>query len=265
LTKTAWALIRREPTMLWLAMIATGIGFVDVAAFLYLSGSFHPATHSRGDIGLAGLIMIYPTTFIAVFFDVAMAAAANASFEGRSLTVGEALGEAWKRRWLIVKWALLATGVGILLEQIASRIPFAGRLATWLVGMAWALATIFVVPLLALEDRGPIEAAKESAGLIRRRWGEGITGLLGIGGWTLIVVIPALVIGAAGVAIRVHDPNAGAALIAIAVGILFLVFSLSRATGQVFTVALYRYAIGIDTDEGFAAADLADPFKRRGE
>lgn len=116
-------------------------------------------------------------TFLSVFFNVALAGAAAASLEGRSIGVREALGISWKRVGRIAQWALLAAGVGFILEQLASRIPGAGRLASWLIGTAWSLATIFAAPLLALEGPGPVETAKQSFGLIKGKWGEGITGL----------------------------------------------------------------------------------------
>jgi hypothetical protein len=264
LTKAAWTLIRRDPTMVSIALIGAGCGLAGGAALLYFSGYLSSPAHSRGDLALAAVIGIYPLTFISVFFNVALAGAAAASFEGRPISVGEALGISWQRFGRIAQWSLLAAGVGLILEQLASRIPGAGRLASWLLGAAWSLATIFAVPLLALEDRGPIETAKESVHLIKSRWGEGITGLVGIGAWTVIVMIPVGVLFAVGLAIRTRDATAGAALIAVAIGALLLVSALSLATRQVFTVALYRYANGLSAGEGFAEADLENPFRRRG-
>ena len=77
-------------------------------------------------------------------------------------------------------------------------------------------------------------------------------------------LIPAAILIVCGVAIRNQDATAGEALIAIAVGVIFLVSALSLATRQVFEVALYRYANGSPDSGGFATADLADPFRRRG-
>jgi hypothetical protein len=203
-------------------------------------------------------------TFLSVFFNVALAGAAVACLDGRSVTVRAALGISWQRGGRIAQWSLLAAGVGIVLEQIVTRIPGAGRVAAWLLGAAWSLATIFAVPLLALDGPGPFETAKRSVELIKGRWGEGITGLVGIGAWTTVASIPALILIGVGVAIRHQDATAGEALIAIAVGAIFLVSALSLATRQIFEVALYRYADGSEDTGGFAAADLADPFHRRG-
>jgi hypothetical protein len=264
LTKIAWALIRRDPTMISIAMIGTACGLAGSAAILYFSGYLSSPTHSRGHLALVAIIAVYPMTFLSVFFNVALAGAAAACLDGRSITVREALGISWTRVGRIAQWSLLAAGVGIVLDQIVSRIPGGGRVASWLLGAAWSLATIFAVPLLALEGPGPLETAKQSVKLIKGKWGEGITGLVGIGAWTTVALIPVAILIGIGIAIRHQDATAGEALIAIAVGALFLVSALSLATRQVFEVALYRYANGSEDSGGFTTADLADPFSRRG-
>jgi len=264
LTKAAWALIRRDPTMISIALIGAGCGLAGAAALLYFSGYFSSPTHSQGDLALAAIIGLYPMTFLSVFFNVALAGAAAASFDGRPIGVREALGISWKRVGRIAQWSLLAAGVGLILEQVASRIPGAGRLASWLLGAAWSLATIFAVPLLALEGAGPLETAKESVHLIKSKWGEGITGLASIGIWTVFATIPVGILFAVGLSVRNRDATLAAALIAIAVGAILLVSALSLATRQVFSVALYRYASGVPGTRGFAAADLEEPFRRRG-
>jgi hypothetical protein len=264
LTRVAWALIRRDPTMVSIALMGAGCGLAGAAAILYFSGSFDSSTHARGGLALAAIVGIYPMTFLSVFFNVALAGAAAASFDGQPIGVREALGISWKRVARIAQWSLLAAGVGLILEQIASRIPGAGRLASWLLGAAWSVATIFAVPLLALEGAGPLETAKESVHLIKSRWGEGITGLVSIGAWTVFVMIPVVILFGIGLSLRNGDATASAALIAIAIGAILLVSALSLATRQVFSVALYRYASGAPSTGGFAAADLEEPFRRRG-
>jgi hypothetical protein len=255
LTKAAWVLIRRDPTMISIALMGAGCGLAGTAALLYFSGYLSSPTHSRGDLALAAIIGIYPMTFLSVFFNVALAGAAAASFDGRPIGVREALAISWRRLGRIAQWSLLAAGVGLLMEQIASRIPGAGRLASWLLGAAWSLATIFAVPLLALEGAGPLETTKESVRLIRSRWGEGITGLAGISAWTFFALVPVGILVAVGLSVRASDATLGAALIAIAVGAL--------AAQQVFSVALYLYASGEPNTGGFAATDLEEPFRRR--
>jgi len=262
LTKAAWAIIRRDPTMIAIALLGAGCALLGAAAILYFSGYFSSPSDSRGRAALIAAIAVYPLTFLSVFFNVALAGAAVARFEGRPIDLRQALGISFNRLGRIAQWSLLAAGVGIALEQIASRIPGAGRLASWLLGAAWGLATIFAVPLLVLKGAGPFDTAKESVRLIKTKWGEGITGLVGINAWTAIVMVPAAIV--LGIGIFATDAALGAVLIAIAVAAILLVAALSTATQQVFSVALYRYATGAPGTDQFAAADLEDPFSRRG-
>jgi hypothetical protein len=263
LTMASWAVIRRDPTMVSLALMGAGFALAGTAAIMLFSGYFDSPDHSSGKLVLAGAIAIYPLTFVSVFFNVALAAAASAHFDGHPIGVGEALGISFKRLGRIAQWSLLAAGVGLILERIASLIPGASWLASWLLGAAWSLATIFAVPLLALEDRGPLDTAKESVRMIRHRWGEGITGLVSIGAWTVFAAIPIGILFGIGLAVDRHDANLGAALIAIAIGGILLMSALSLATREVFTVALYRYAKGEEVPGAFDAADFEQPFKRR--
>jgi hypothetical protein len=264
LTKASWAVIRQDPTMISIALIGAGFALAGAAAIGYFGGSFDSGPHSRGQLALVAAIAVYPLTFISVFFNVALAGAAAAHFDGHPIDVREALAISWKRVGRIAQWALLAAGVGLVLDLLVSRIPFAGRFAAWLLDAAWSVATIFAVPLLAFDGRGPIDTAKDSIHLVKGKWGEGITGLVSIGAWTFIAMIPIAILIAVGVATDRNDPNLGAALIAIAVGGLLLVSALSLATREVFSVALYRYANGSTDTGAFAAADLEDPFSRRG-
>ncbi len=259
LTAAAWQVMRRDRTMIGLALLGAGCGILGGGAVLYFGGYFSSADHSQGGFAVVGLIALYPLTFISVFFNVALASAAQAHFDGRQLSLGEALGAAWERLGRIALWSLLSAGVGVILSEIAARIPGAGRLVSWLLGAAWSVGTIFAIPLLALEDAGPIEALRGSGHLVKSRWGEGISGLVGISAWTVIVAIPAGILLGLGVAEGKSHPGSGVAMIAVGLIALLVVSAMATATRQVFAVALYRYATDVPTG-GFAAADLEYPF-----
>ncbi|HSR95321.1 MAG TPA: DUF6159 family protein [Solirubrobacterales bacterium] len=259
LTGIAWRLIRRDRTMIALALLGAGCGIAGAGVVLYFGGYLSFQGHSRGHFALIALIALYPLTFVSVFFNVALASAAAASFDGRQIGLGEALRASRARLAHIALWSLLAAGVGLVLSEISSRLPGGGRIAAWLVGAAWGLATIFVIPLLALEDAGPIEAVRDSVHLVKGRWGEGLTGLVGIGAWTVVVSLPAAICLAFGLMRGASDPGTGVPLIVIGAIGLVVVSALAGATRQVFTVALYRFATGVSVT-GFAAADLENAF-----
>jgi hypothetical protein len=264
LTKTAWGLVRQDKAMVGLALLGMTSGLIFVGVFTLIGG--YSGDAGQGTVLLAILIALYPSTFLGVFFNVALASAANAALEGRRLSFGEALGESRKRLGKIALWSLLAAGVGAVLAELSSRIPGGGRIASALVGAAWGLATLFVVPILATvtPTPGPITALKDSVAVVRKRWGEGISGSVTISVWTVFVAIPAALLLGAGFAVMGGGSAAlGGVLVAAGGLLLFGVVALSAAVQQVFVLCLYRYATE-GTARGFSEQDLANPpFRQR--
>lgn len=267
LTLAAWRLMRRDRTMIVLALIGTLCALAGAALMLDVGGVFSPGHHSRGHFAGVALLFLYPLTFVSVFLNVALTAAAAATLEGRQMGVGGALGEAWKRVGRIAGWSLLSAVVGALINQVVSRIPGGGRVVAWLFGAAWALGTIFAIPLLVIEEAGPVEALRGSATMIRSKWGEGLTGLVSISAWTVVAMIPLVFLFMIGLSVRTQEAltqrsGIGIALIVLSAVAFFVISAFANATRQVFNLALFRYASGLETP-GFAAADLEEPFKRK--
>jgi hypothetical protein len=264
LTKTAWGLVRQDKAMVGLALLGMTSGLIFVGVFTLIGG--YSGDAGQGTVLLAILIALYPSTFLGVFFNVALASAANAALEGRRLSFGEAIGESRKRLGKIALWSLLAAGVGALLAELSSRIPGGGRIASALLGAAWGLATLFVVPILATvkPTPGPITALKDSVAVLRKRWGEGISGTITINVWMLFVTIPAALLLGIGFAVMGSGSAALGAVLAAAGGLLlFAAVALGAAVQQVFLLCLYRYATD-GTARGFDEQDLANPpFRHR--
>lgn len=262
LTGTAWAFLRRDRTLIGIAalgMLTTAVAWVAV---LYLGGYLDDPMQSGGHLALVMAIAAFPVTFVAVFLNVALVCAATEAMRGGRLGIREALVAAATRVGPIAVWTLLSVGVGLLLEQVASRIPWGGRIITWLAGAAWSLATIFVIPVLVVESANAIPAVRRSASLIKQRWGESIAGSLTIGAWMLIVSVPACIVLGAGVALAHSAPGLATVLIAIGVVALVAIGAAGMAVRELFALALYRYAVDGEV-RIFAAGDLDRPFSAR--
>ena len=263
LTKAAWALIRRDPTMISIALMGAGCGLAGGAAIIYFSGYIGSPTHSRGDLALAVIVSLYPMTFLSVFFNVALAGAAAASFDGRPIGVRRALGIAWKR--VGPDCAVVAAGGGSGARLGADRLANPRCRAPCVLAARCRLEPGDNLRRAIAGTRGR-RTTGDREGVSppdQEQMGGGITGLASIGIWTVFVTIPVAILFALGLSVRNRDATAGAALIAIAIGAILLVSALSLATRQVFSVALYRYASGAPSTGGFAAADLEEPFRRR--
>ena len=175
LTKVAWSLIRRDRTMVVLAFVGIAGATVFTALIFVLGGFFsHSGDGGNGRFGLVATIAFYPSVLVSVFFNVALASAASAAFDGERMSAGEAIRIAWGKRGRIAAWSLISALVGAIIAEIASRLPGGAEAVGWLAGSAWGLATIFVVPILAMEGTGAVSAVKRSAGLVKSRWGEGL-------------------------------------------------------------------------------------------
>jgi hypothetical protein len=262
LTKVAWTLIRHDRAMLSLAFLGVASAMVITVLVLYFGGYLSSSGHRSGNFGLIAVLAYYPSVLVSVFFNVALACAASAALDGETMSAGEAIRMAYGKRGRIALWSLITAVVGMIISEIASRLPGGAKLVGWLAGAAWGLATIFVVPILAMEGISPIAAAKRSAGMVRTRWGEGVTGNVAISAWAVVVTIPACFLLGIGAAMVGQQPGAGFALLAIGIIVIVAISTVVAATRQVFAVALYRYAIDAPIG-GFSTADLENPFTGR--
>jgi hypothetical protein len=262
LTRAAWEVVRNDRSLLVLAAISAIAGGIGLALIFILGGSFQNGRLKGDELALYALIFAYPLTFISVFFNTAIAAAASAALEGRHLSVGQALAVPMRKLPTVALWSLIAAVVGFLLEQAASRLPLGGSIAARLVGLGWALASLFAIPIIALEDCSAPEALKRSSHVVKKRWGEGIGGSLIIGAWTAIAVLLAIVVFVVAAVATNDVPAVRDAVIVLGVLVLAAIVALQLVVRQTFAVALYRYATDGSALGPFAEGDLQAPFAR---
>jgi uncharacterized protein DUF6159 len=259
LTRTAWAVLRRDPTMVALAAMSLLVTAAGTVALFWAAGWRGGSDHTDRLVWVSA-VAAWPLTFVGTFFNVALAAAAAAALQGERMSLGRALGVSVRRLGQIALWSLLAAGVGVALREIAERVPFGARVATWIVGAAWGLVTFFAVPILALEGCTATACVTRSTRLIKRRWGEGVGGTVLITAWAVVVAVPAGMLMGVGLAV---DGVARIVLIVFGALVLLTATALSGAVRQVFAVALYRYATAGDVLGGFSESDLDRPFTPR--
>jgi hypothetical protein len=265
LTKSAWTVVRHDRALLILAMVSGLFGAASVAVIFGLTGFYGHRHFNEGHLALIALILSYPLTFVSVFFNTAIAAAASAALEGNRLSLGEALAVPARRVGQVALWALIAAVVGVVLEQLANRLPLGGSIVARLVGLGWSLASLFAIPILAVDGCSAPQCLSRSAQLVKERWGEGISGNVIVTAWTVIVIFPLALILGLSLAATGGDPGARDTVIAVAVIVFVSILAISAVVRQTFAVALYRYA-KTDTAQGpFQEGDLRSPFgsKRR--
>lgn len=246
-----------------------------IASFFVLASFIAPifATDlflKNGDLqkGQEVLLLLYAflyyvcNFFVIVFFNTCVVACAAMRFEGHDPTVGDGLRAAFARLPQILGWSVLAATVGMVLRAIEERSDLIGRIVAGLLGVAWTLTTFLAVPVLVLEKKGPIEALKTSAGLLRKTWGEQIFSNIGFGAIGTLFAIPGI-LGLVGAFALMQTSMALFGLVlAVSVGYLILFSLVMSATDSIFRTALYMYAHNGRAPAGFSEEILAGAIGR---
>jgi len=191
---------------------------------------------------------------IVVYFNVALVTIVSRILEGGAASINDGLQAAWERKSRIFQWALLAATVGVFLQALEERLGFLGRIVVRLFGAAWALASYFVVPVLAANDVGPVEALAQSGQLISETWGEEVVGSFSFGLIFAILAIPGIALP---FALSRSFGNAGVVSGIILMVIYWVFLAITSATVQgIFNAALYRYAKTGQVSSGFDSSDF---------
>jgi hypothetical protein len=205
------------------------------------------------------------TSFVIVFFNTALVCCALIRFSGGNPTLGDGLNAAVARLPQILGWVLLTATVGIILRQIEERVPLVGRLAVSLIGMAWAVVTFMVVPVLAAEKLGPFAAVKRSASLLRKTWGESLAGQVSLSAVQFVFMLPVIlglvIAGFFSAATGSIWPIAVVGVVAVPLVILLAItFSTLQ---QIFLAAVYQYAAQGTVPDGFSQDLIESAFKTK--
>lgn len=278
LARQSLGVLRQDPKLVVFPVISFLAGVVlagIVAGIAFGTGLV------GGDRGLTAadallvLLFYFAAYFVTIYFQVALVAAVRLRLAGGTPSLGYGLAEANRRIVAVLTWAAIAAAVGLVLrlvEQIAARNSSAlGRIvagiAIGLAGMAWSLATFFVIPVICYEGVGGWAAVRRSTQIIRRNWGEAVVGQ---GGISLVMFLLALAVGLVfGILGWVFLSAGGAAgtalgtvfIAAAVIGVLFFMM-LSSTLQSIYASALYEYATAGKVGGYFSREDLAGAFRR---
>ena len=108
------------------------------------------------------------------FANFMIAAIADRHFRGEMMTVGEALHLAVRRAPTLLAWSAMSAIVGLVLQTLLERFKLGGVIASRLLGLAWALATMFVIPILVMEEVSVRDAVGKSAKTFKQQWGPSV-------------------------------------------------------------------------------------------
>ena len=263
LAKQSWNVLRDDrklallPLFSGLTALLVALLFFGPVALIADNGAQGSAKPLGWILGIVGYLVI---TYVVVFFNAALVFAADKRMRGEAVTIGEAIHAAGARAHVLLPWAVLTATVSLVIRAIEERSGIAGRIIGSLVGLAWSLVTFLVLPVLVIEQIGPIQAVKRSAELFKHTWGENMIANAGIGIVGLIAtvvgVIPCMLLIAVGGPVAVLG-------IVIAVSWVIAVQLVAATLTGILQIALYRFATD-GTAPGFDNDKLREAFRPRG-
>ncbi len=273
LASASWQVLRQDTQLMVYPLVSAIAGLVVIAAFA--GGVFGVVGFDRLSnidrqavpagyyvTALAFYVCLY---FVMFFCNAALVGAAMMRFDGRTPTVGDGWRIASARAGRILGYALIAATVGMILRAIQERLGFVGRFVVGLLGVGWTVATSMVVPVLVSHEVGPVDAIKESAGLLKKTWGENV---IGRGGLSLafLVIYLSLVLGTIALAVVAASMGSVAlALLPVVAGVVAMLFAMlaHAALSGIYSAALYRFATTGSAGAGFDSGVLQAAFARK--
>lgn len=192
---------------------------------LYKGGDSVIDSIEPGSVWFYALILAFYLVnyFIVVFFNMALIHCAKLYFDGEEVSLSKGLQFSLSRLPVIFSWALFAATVGTILQAIQDNVGWLGRIITGIIGIVWGVATFLVVPVLAYENAGPVDAVKRSAQLMKEKWGESIGASFSFG----LLLFPFFIVFAIvsyGVGYYT-DEMIGIAAFVLSMGLLFVISS----------------------------------------
>ena len=238
LVRTSWDILMDDRKLLVFPVLSGIVTIFVILTFILpvlVSGFL-------GNLALLFVLFLFylASYFVVIFFNTALISCVNAKLNGKQMSVGEGISAAARHLPAIIGWAALSATVGLVLNLLEERTGFIGDIVLAFIGAAWSIATFFVVPVLAIEDKGVTDSLKESVTLIKNTWGESIVGSVSIG---IIFVLIGFVAAAISIAALMFIGGVAAiaaiAFFLLVVVVLAVVYS---AMQGIFVTALYSYA-----------------------
>lgn len=266
LAKASASVLRSDKELLVFPVLSGIAAMIVVATFLVPAFALKVFEGGAGVGGFVlGFLFYLCQYFVIFFFNAALVAAAMIRLEGGDPTVADGLRAARERIGPILGYAAIAATVGMLLQAMKNKENnFLMRMVGSLLGVAWTMASFLVVPVLVMQNVGPIDAIKRSVELLKRTWGENAIGHVGIG--LVFGLVTGLVVVVAAVMVFLAASVSGALAITVAVFAalaLVTIGIIQSALSGVYSAALYRYATVGEAPAGFSGTGLQTAFQPR--
>jgi hypothetical protein len=242
LARGSLAVLRAHPTLLWFPLVG---GIAGIAFVLTLLGGALAVTDGQTSPLLYAVVFVLYVgeTFIASFFTAGLMYATRQAFRGETPSVRGGLAAAWRHKWPLLAWAVVAAVVGVLVRAIEESSDVGGKVVALLFGVAWGVLTYFVVPVVVFEDTSLTGMFSRSGQVVREVWGESLGAEAGVGIVTVLLVLVGLGLSAVAFLVIPTGTTAGFVAFLVVAGLFVLgAVLVGQTLSGIAKTAVYVYA-----------------------
>jgi hypothetical protein len=279
LMREAWTVLMQDrellvlPVMSGICSLVASLGFLAPLVLAFEWSQSAQGSSFRASLGWTHYLLVFAgylvTYFVVLFFNAALVACVRIRLGGGDPTVADGLRFSSANAGRLFEWALVSATVGTVIRMIEDHAEWLAQIVASILGIAWSLATAFIVPVLVYEKVRPFDALKRSAETMRRTWGEALVANTGLGIATGLVIAASILflIGgcAAGIMLLNLAPAVGTAVLAGTV-LSCIVFwvglsVIASALQGIFLTACYEYAQTGTVPLGFTPEFVAEAWR----
>jgi hypothetical protein len=263
---TAWAFARMHNVLIFFAaakaiVLIIGVGlFVVLERFEIIALSEKAQQYAKPQLVGMTLMVVIPLVILGKYWarlmDVCAMHYTLGALENRRVTVVESFKKSIAALWLLFKFVLLDYLLTILTkrDESSSRFAFINNILSSLVGLAWRVATFFIIPVVAEERLSLRASIARSAEIMKNSFGQTTGFQLGILVYLFLPICLMLALGAGllwsaqYIDISVNGIIFGfivwLCLMLLVASVCYFIYTL---TTWVFIAAAYNYTRGRDT------------------
>ena len=252
LSKKCWSLLGENKYFLWFPVLGLVLAMIPMVIFGIPALGLLAADSQVLAIIVAAVGLVF-VNYAFTLSGAALVSAADAELAGKDVSVSYGFGKAFGKLIPLFAWALIRAAVGALFAAMRGNgngaAGIAGSVFAALGAAAWSIVTFFVTPYIMFHDSNAIAAIKESAKLVKEKWGTLVTGGIRIGASVALIIIPSVLLIVFGVILFAGDGAGvalGAGLFTLGAVLLIIGLLIGNTLQSIFSVALYRFA----TDAG---------------
>ena len=248
--------------LLIMGLLGALFGFEHHAHATFLDFA-HGLNHGQRSVNYISYILLavfyFTSFFIGNFFNTALVACVLYHFQtGKNPTISMGLNIAMTRIGLIAQWSLIGASVGLIFNALERRAGIFGAIVIKIIGMTWAIASYFVVPVLVLDGLTPMKAIQKSGALVKRSWGEGMMGATSFG--IIYVILTLAFVGIPMLGLYLFPKQYAAAIVISTFIAIMTAFWVLSVMSKIYGAAVFVYANTGKIPAGFDQEQIVQSF-----